>query len=142
MKFLLDTNTVSELLRSPTGAVAASAARVDGLCTNVVVACEVAFGLRRREGKRIDVLRAQWEALKSTIPVLEIDDSVVDHYAAVRMSLEAAGSPIGSNDLLIAAHALSMGAVVVTNNIREFSRVPGLQIENWLTPVPAGEAGR
>ncbi len=58
-----------------------------------------------------------------------------EHYAEIRDTLERAGTPIGPNDLLIAAHARSLGLTLVTNNIREFSRVPGLLVENWLANI-------
>jgi tRNA(fMet)-specific endonuclease VapC len=132
--YLLDTNIVSALCRDPAGLAArrAFARDRDALVTNVIVAGEVAFGFKRRTGARMDTLRAQWEALRETLPVLPLDEAVVDRYAEVRLQLESVGTSIGSNDLLIAAHALALEAVVVTDNVREFSRVPGLRVENWL----------
>jgi tRNA(fMet)-specific endonuclease VapC len=63
---------------------------------------------------------------------LTLDFSVLDHYADIRLALEGQGTPIGANDLFIAAHARALDLVLVTNNTREFSRVPGLKLENWL----------
>jgi len=141
-RFLLDTNTVSALVKDPTGPAAQRAMAADGddLFTNVVIASEIAYGFHRRPGRRTDLLQAQWVALCEVVPVASLDEDVVGHSAAIRVALEAAGTPIGSNDLLIAAHALSLGAVVVTDNVLEFSRVPGLRVENWLRPSdPPGE---
>ena len=64
--------------------------------------------------------------------MLPIDAPADDAYAAIRTGLEAAGLPIGANDLWIAAHARTLGAIMVTANVSEFSRVPGLNVENWL----------
>ena len=69
--------------------------------------------------------------------MLAIDDAVAPHYARVRHHLERLGTPIGPNDLLIAAHALALDAVLITDNENEFRRVPGLQVENWLRDAPA-----
>lgn len=66
------------------------------------------------------------------IPVLPLTSNVEDSYAKIRTYLESQGTPISSNDLLIAAHAFNLNLTVVTNNIREFSRVPNLKVENWL----------
>ncbi|MDP2810701.1 MAG: PIN domain-containing protein, partial [Rhodocyclaceae bacterium] len=66
------------------------------------------------------------------IRVLPFDDAAADAYGSIRADLERRGELIGSNDLLIAAHALSLGATLVTNNLGEFQRVAGLQVENWV----------
>ena len=70
-------------------------------------------------------------ALRSVIQILPLDDSAADHYGRIRLALEKKGQIIGSNDLLIAAHALALDATLVTNNEKEFRRVPGLRVENW-----------
>lgn len=66
------------------------------------------------------------------IPVLPLNEEVANHYGDIRATLEKQGKPIGNNDLWIAAHALALKVTVVTNNVREFNRVPGLQLENWV----------
>ena len=137
--YLLDTNTVSDLMRHPGGHVAARLATIDAASVVIspVVACEIAFGLARLEVPR---LKTAWSLILAALPIVPMGDELVQPYASVRRALEAAGTPIGPNDLLIAAHALALDAVVVTDNVREFSRVPGLQVENWLVPVdPPGE---
>ena len=136
--YLLDTNTVSDLMRHPGGQVAARLATIDAgsVVISPVVACEIAFGLARFEVPR---LKTAWSLILAALPIVPMGDELVQPYASVRRALEAAGTPIGPNDLLI-AHALALDAVVVTDNVREFSRVPGLQVENWLVPVdPPGE---
>ncbi|MHB1292986.1 MAG: PIN domain-containing protein, partial [Sulfuricella sp.] len=64
--------------------------------------------------------------------ILPLETPVEEHYADIRNKLERAGTPIGPNDLLIASHARALGLTLVTDNVREFSRVPGLAVENWL----------
>ncbi len=84
--------------------------------------------------------RSQIEAalnlLLAHIGVLDLTDEAVSHYADIRSFLKARGTIIGSNDLWIAAHARSLDLILVTNNVREYSRVPGLKIENWAEPQP------
>ena len=71
------------------------------------------------------------EALRRWIAVLPLEEGAASEYGRVRAQLERAGIPIGNMDLLIASHALSLGLTLVTNNVREFSRIEGLKIENW-----------
>ena len=72
------------------------------------------------------------ETLAAAIPVVNLDLVVATHYGEIRARLAAAGTPIGNNDLWIAAHARSADLILVTNNAAEFRRVPGLRIENWV----------
>jgi tRNA(fMet)-specific endonuclease VapC len=128
---LLDTNILSDLIRNPAG----TAARHLGehgegdVCTSIVVACELRFGAAKRGSS---VLSDRVEQLLSRLPVLALAPGVDRRYARLRAHLETAGTPIGPNDLLIAAHALEHGLVIVTGNVREFRRVPELTVENWL----------
>ncbi|MFN0303189.1 MAG: type II toxin-antitoxin system VapC family toxin [Burkholderiales bacterium] len=132
LRFLLDTNILSAVIKQPAGAVARRLAAIDAeeLCTSIIVACELRYGARKK-GSR--VLTTRVEQLFSTLPALPLGEGVDQHYAAIRVALERRGQPIGSNDLLIAAHAMALGATLVTNNEREFARVPGLKVENWLS---------
>lgn len=131
MAYLLDTNTLSRLSREPQGDVAARIVEkgLDELVTSVIVAGEVEYGLARKQSKK---LRLNMEAILQTIKIMPLDETVYIHYGAIRADLQRKGTPIGPNDLWIAAHALSLDAVLVTDNEREFSRVSGLKIENWL----------
>ncbi|MCX7203194.1 MAG: type II toxin-antitoxin system VapC family toxin [Burkholderiales bacterium] len=128
---MLDTNTLSELIRNPRGALTGrlAATEPDTVCTSVVVACELRFGARR---KGSDVLTQRVEQLLNTLIVLPLDPPADEHYAEIRATLERAGTPIGSHDLFIAAHARSRGLTLVTHNVREFARVPDLQVQDWL----------
>jgi tRNA(fMet)-specific endonuclease VapC len=129
--FMLDTNTLSELMRNPRGALLQrlGACEPDAVCTNVVVACELRFGAKR---KASEALTLRVEQLLDSIPVLPFDQPADRHYADIRTALERAGTPIGNHDLFIAAHARSLGMTLVTHNLREFDRVPGLLVEDWL----------
>ena len=131
---MLDTNALSDLIKNPQGAVAQRLAAVhaDSICTSIVVACELRFGALRKASA---VLTRKVDDLLCAITVLPLDGNVDQHYADIRLTLEKDGTPIGSNALLIAAHARSQSLVVVTSNLREFKRVPGLQSEDWLAPL-------
>lgn len=128
---MLDTNIVSELARNPQGRVTEHIAKVgpDSICVSIVVAAELRFGCAKKGSAR---LTAQIEAILESMPVLALDAPADAEYGRIRNELESAGTPIGPNDMLIAAHALASGAVVVTANIGEFNRVQGLRVENWI----------
>lgn len=132
LRYLLDTNILSALLRDPKGRIAKriETAGEDAVCTSIIVASEMRYGVRKRGSLR---LAEHVEAVLSAIPVLAFTAPADEHYGRIRNELELAGTPIGPNDMLIAAQALARGLVVVTANDREFSRVQGLQVENWLT---------
>lgn len=132
--WMLDTNTVSQLIRQPGGRVVQRLAllKPHRICLSVVVACELRFRARKKGSA---VLQAKVNALLESIPVLPLDEPAAVHYADIRHALACAGTPIGNNDLLIAAHARALGLTLVTDNLREFQRVPGLMVENWLADV-------
>ena len=130
-KYLLDTNIISDLMRQPQGRVASKIAQVGegAVATSIVVASELRFGTVKKSSAR---LTAQLDAILSVLPVLPFEGPADLLYGEIRAKLEAAGTPIGANDLLIAAHALMLNMVLVTDNTREFERVDGLTVENWL----------
>lgn len=129
--YLLDTNIVSDLVRHPQGAVAARIGQVGeaAVATSIIVAAELHFGAAKRQSER---LSRQLAAVLAVLPVLPLSGDADRTYGELRARLEAAGRPIGGNDMLIAAHALTIGATLVTDNVGEFERVAGLRIENWL----------
>lgn len=129
--FLLDKNILSDLIKHPQGAIAAQIAEVgeSEIATSIIVAGELRYGAERRGSPR---LTAQLEAILELLPVLPLGDDADSHYGRLRTDLERRGTPIGANDMLIAAHALTLGATLVTDNVREFERVEGLTIANWL----------
>ncbi|MFN0315667.1 MAG: type II toxin-antitoxin system VapC family toxin [Burkholderiales bacterium] len=129
--YLLDTDVISALVREPQGRAAKRLTKVgdDRICTSIVVACEIKFGAAKSGSAR---LGRQIDLVLEAMDILPLESPVEHYYAEVRASLERQGTPIGPNDLLIAAHALTLGLVLVTGNVREFSRVEGLTVENWL----------
>ncbi len=130
-RYLLDTNMVSHVARNPHGPVAQRLVDVgvERIAISVVVACEIRYGLAKSRSKR---LTERLNLILGEITQLPLEGPVDEHYAEIRSRLERAGTPIGPNDLLIAAHARALGLIVVTDNEKEFSRVPGLAVENWL----------
>jgi tRNA(fMet)-specific endonuclease VapC len=131
-RYLLDTNIVSELIKNPQGIVARKM-RVSDLekycCTSVIVACELRYGAVKKQSSKLSF---NVEQILNSLSVLSLEESGVGDYVQIRAKLEEQGLPIGQNDLLIAAHALSLGLIIVTANEREFSRVENLTVENWL----------
>jgi tRNA(fMet)-specific endonuclease VapC len=130
-RFMLDTNIISDLIRNPQGRTARQIAKVGehNICTSIIVAAELCYGCAKSGSKR---LTKAVEDLLGEITVLPFDSPADSEYGGIRSELEAAGTPIGGNDLLIAAHAHATGATVVTNNTNEFRRVRDLKVENWL----------
>jgi tRNA(fMet)-specific endonuclease VapC len=130
-RYLLDTSIISDLIRNPLGKTARRIAKVgeENICTSIIVAAELRYGCAKRGSER---LTKAVEDLLSEINVLPFDVPADAEYGAIRSQLEAAGTPIGGNDLLIAAHARASGATIVTANIDEFKRVRGMNAENWL----------
>lgn len=128
--WMLDTNTLSDLIRSPRGPVIQRLGSIEpaAICTSIVVACELRFGARRKSS---DTLTQRVEQLLASLTVLPLDERADQHYADIRTALERAGTPIGNHDLFIAAHARSRDMTLVTHNTREFERVPGLRVEDW-----------
>jgi tRNA(fMet)-specific endonuclease VapC len=131
MRYLLDTKMVSDLVRNPQGKVAARIAQVgeESVCTSIIVAAELRYGAARRGSAR---LLAQLLTVLDAFEILPFEAPAEIAYGDLRARLEAVGKPIGGNDMLIAAHAVSLGHTIVTDNEREFSRVAGLPVENWL----------
>ena len=130
-EYLLDTNVISALMKQPQGPLAAriSALEPNVVATSIIVACELRYGARRKDSRR---LTDQLEKILQSIDVLPLEETVDHHYAEIRTSLEQSGKVIGANDMLIAAHALALDATLITGNLREFERVPTLRVENWM----------
>jgi len=135
MKYLLDTNIVSYFLRDASPALSERIldSTPDTLAISIISAGELRYGLSKLPtSKRATELAHRLNALLTAIPVLPLPADAAPHYGNTRAQLEAAGTPIGGNDLWIAAHALAQNMTLVTNNTREFERVQGLKLENWL----------
>ena len=130
--WMLDTNTLSDLIRNPRGPLLRRLGAVapDALCTSIVAACELRFGAQRKGSAVLSLV------------VLPFDDPADAHYADIRTALESVGTPMGNHDLFIAAHARSRDLTLVTHNLREFERVPGLRVEDWLAAPDPGDGRR
>lgn len=133
LRYLLDTNALSEVIKQPAGAVARRIATAgeDSICTSIVVACELRYGAVKKGSA---VLTEKIDQLLTDVEILPLEEGVDRRYADLRVQLEQAGEPISAHDMLIAAQALALGLTMVTANVREFRRVPGLAVENWLEP--------
>jgi tRNA(fMet)-specific endonuclease VapC len=129
--YLLDTNILSDLIHRPQGVIAKAIARVgeDNISTSIIVACELRYGAAK---KGAQALTGRVALVLSLISVWPLELPADETYGQIRSNLERSGNLIGPNDMLIAAQCLSTKAILVTDNEREFSRVSGLRIENWL----------
>jgi tRNA(fMet)-specific endonuclease VapC len=130
MKYLLDTNIISDLMKHPAGVITGWIRKVgeDSVFTSVIVIAEVEYGIEKKQSLR---LREQLEGIRPSLTILPLTQPAEKHYARVRVVTEQRGWTIGQNDLLIAAHALSLDAIVVTDD-RAFLQMPGVRVENWL----------
>ena len=132
--YLLDTNVLSDIVKNPDGRAAQEHQRVthdpeNDVLISVIAACELRFGVIKRGSSR---LAARIDELLAGTRVASLDAGADQTYAHLRADLKRRGQIIGQNDMLIAAHALALNAILVTDNVREFKRVKGLKIENWL----------
>jgi tRNA(fMet)-specific endonuclease VapC len=128
---LLDTILISHLADQPDGPLARRirALAPESVCTSIIVSAEIRFGLAKRGSQP---LADRVLLTLSAIQVLPLEAPADEIYGELRAQLQRLGQPIGSNDLLIAAHALALDRTLVSGNEREFRRVPGLSVENWL----------
>ncbi len=131
VRYLLDTNILSDLLRNPGGNTARRLAVVgeSAVGTSIIVASELRYGAAKKGSPQ---LTERIGLLLASLEIFPLDKDADQRYAEIRSHLDRAGTPIGPNDLLIAAHALALDLTLVTDNVAEFGRVPGLAIENWL----------
>jgi tRNA(fMet)-specific endonuclease VapC len=133
MRYLLDTNIVSDLVRHPQSRISERIREVGEaqICTSIIVAAELRYGAAKKGSPR---LAAQLEAVLGALDVLPFEAPADAAYGLIRTRLEQTGRPIGGNDLLIAAQAVALGHTIVTDNEGEFARIDGLLRENWLKP--------
>jgi tRNA(fMet)-specific endonuclease VapC len=129
-RYLLDTNVVAFHVRSSSPALQRRLRKVraESVALSVVTEMEIRYGIARNPKLRVAPLV---EAFLAGMTILPLDSTVAAVYARVRAALDAAGRPIGPLDLMIGAHALAVGATLVTSNVREFRRIPGLAVEDW-----------
>lgn len=128
-QYMLDTDTVSYALRgTPVVIEKLRAHRRADLCLSSITVAELRFGANKRDSKKI---HRAIDAFLTGVDVLPFDIAAADRFGAIAAALSESGEPIGQMDTLIAAHALALGAVLVTNNQRHFSKVRALKLENW-----------
>lgn len=129
--FVLDTDTCSYIMKRSNASLLnrIRAVPLDDQAVSIVTVAELLYGVQL--SSQTDRARDAFDAFVRHLVVLDWDYPAAEHYAQIRADLRRRGSPIGSNDLMIAAHARSIGATLVTNNVREFKRVAGLHVENW-----------
>ena len=129
--YILDTNILSDLIDNPWGAAQKRLDRLNDvrICTSIISAAELKYGAVRRQSIR---LSHEVEEVLSRIEIVDFSPEADRHYAYIRYQLERSGTPISGNDMLIAAHALALDCILVTASIREFARIEGLRVENWL----------
>lgn len=133
MKYVLDTNVVSAVMSNEPGVVGklARLSRADVAVPQPVFA-EIAYGIERLpRSRRKDALRAQLELVRGELRRAPWSDEVSEAFGAIKASLERSGRPIEDFDAAVAAHALAVGAVLVTRNTRHMARIQGLQLEDW-----------
>jgi tRNA(fMet)-specific endonuclease VapC len=134
LKYLLDTNIVIYVIkRRPIEVLGLFNEHAGRMAMSAITLSELYHGAEKsaKVSQNLEVI----EEFSSLLEVLPYTGKASAHYGSIRSALEKAGQPIGVNDLHIAAHARSEGLVVVTNNLSEFARVPGLMVENWVTPL-------
>lgn len=131
MRYLLDTNVLIAALKGqPNVKARLERTALDDLVFSSIVLGELECGAEKSAHPERN--RAKLAELAGRLPVVPADAETARRYGLVRAALEREGKPIGANDLWIAAQALALGAVLVTDKVREFARVPGLRLENWL----------
>jgi tRNA(fMet)-specific endonuclease VapC len=129
---MLDTNTCIYLIKRQPKVVLLrlKSAAGSGVCLSSITVCELEYGVRK--SKHVEQNAVSLIRFLVGFEVVPFDDGAARHYGEIRAALEAVGKPIGNMDLLIAAHARALGLVLVTNNEREFRRIEGLSLENWV----------
>lgn len=133
-RYMLDTDTCSYVMKRTSPAVLRRLRTVPvaDVCMSVVTKSELLYGVE--VSPRRDQDAAALRAFLPYVEVLGFPDEAAAHYAEIRAALKKGGTPIGANDLFIAAHARCLGLTLVTNNTAEFGRVKGLRVENWTKP--------
>ena len=135
MRYLLDTNICIYIAKQKPLEVLERLRRLrwGDVGMSVITNLELVYGAWKSQHREANLQRIQ--SLEGLIPVLPLDASVSHHFGQIRAELENKGITIGAYDLLIAAHTRALGLTLVTNNVREFRRVPQLNVEDWTRPA-------
>jgi tRNA(fMet)-specific endonuclease VapC len=132
-RYMLDTDMCSYIIKEHPESVHQRFQKLamEQLCISVITYAELVYGVERSSSKRVN--RPIIEDFARHLDVVDWDTEAADHYGVIRAELEAAGTPIGAMDMMISAHAKSLKAVLVTDNQKQFTKVKGLKIENWIS---------
>ena len=131
LKYMLDTNIVIYTIKNRPDVVRKAFNLHEGqMCISSITWGELVFGAERSSQPERNL--ADIEAMAARLDVLAFDTPAATHFGQLRSELYSKGQPIGPYDMMIAGHARAIGLTLVTNNLREFERVPGLRVENWL----------
>jgi len=131
LKYMLDTNMVIYTIKNRPGQVREAFKKHEGqMCISSVTWGELIYGTEKSSQPERNL--ADIEGLVARLEILDFGDQAAVHFGQLRVELYRQGKPIGPYDMMIAGHARSMGLILVTNNLKEFERVPGLRLENWV----------
>jgi len=131
--YMLDTNICIYVLKNHSDKLRHKFKAVKDICISSITYGELCFGIENGSGNLKEERWRQLEIFTRRLLIDSLDENAGKHYGSIRAQLKKEGRLIGNNDLLIAAHARSINAVLVTNNVREFIRVPNLEVENWIS---------
>jgi len=131
--YMLDTNICIYVLKNHSDKLRHKFKAIKDICISSVTYGELCFGIENGSNNLKEERWKQLEIFTQRLLIDSLDENAGKHYGEIRAQLKKDGTPIGNNDLLIAAHARSINAVLVTNNVREFIRVPNLVVENWIS---------
>ena len=131
--YMLDTNICIYVLKNHSDKLRRKFKAIKDICISSVTYGELCFGIENGNNNLKEERWRQLEIFTQRLLIDPLDENAGKHYGSIRAQLKKEGVPIGNNDLLIAAHARSINAVLVTNNVREFNRVPNLVVENWVS---------
>lgn len=130
---MLDTNICIYVLKNHSDKLRHKFKAIKSICISSITYGELCFGIENGSSHLKEKRWQQLDVFTQRLLIDPLDENAGKHYGSIRSQLKKEGTPIGNNDLLIAAHARSIDAVLVANNVREFERVPNLVIENWLS---------
>ncbi len=132
MRYMLDTNICIYVIKHKPESVFRKLKKIkpEDVCISSITYAELAYGVEKSAQPERN--RLALSMMLSSIEIVAFDDAAADEYGEIRAGLERKGTPIGSLDMLIAAHARSLGCTLVTNNTKEFCRVEGLEVVNWV----------
>jgi len=131
--YMLDTNICIYVLKKHSDKLRYKFKAIKDICISSITYGELCFGIENGSDKLKEERWRQLDVFAQRLLIDALDENAGKHYGSIRAHLKNEGTPIGNNDLLIAAHARSINAVLVTNNVREFNRVPNLVVENWVS---------